>query len=277
MIIDFHTHILPPSFKRRRAEIAARDATFRALFANPKAKIATAAQLIRAMDEDGVDWAVVVGYGWCDRDIAREANDYLLDSAERHPKRIIPFCSVNPDWGDEALREVENCLDAGARGIGELHPTTQQFRLKGKKLRDLMRLAARRDVPVLVHGSEPVGHDYAGKGDTDPATLLGLAEAFPKNRLIFAHWGGGLPFYALMPEVRKALANTYFDTAASPFLYQQSVFRTVANAAGMERVLFGSDYPLLRPKRVAEQAMSGLTSKQAAEVLGGNAKTLLGL
>ena len=39
------------------------------------------------------------------------------------------------------------------------------FGLKGKKLRDLMRLAARRDVPVLVHGSEPVGHDYAGKGD----------------------------------------------------------------------------------------------------------------
>ena len=49
-----------------------------------------------------------------------------------------------------------------------------------------------------------------------------------------AHWGGGLPFYALMPEVEDSLSNVYFDSAASPFLYDASVFPTVAGLVGRE-------------------------------------------
>ena len=78
MIVDFHTHILPPAFRGRRAAVAERDATFRALFPTDGAKMATAPELIEAMDEDGVDASVVLGYGWSDRDVAREANDYLF-------------------------------------------------------------------------------------------------------------------------------------------------------------------------------------------------------
>ena len=70
----------------------------------------------------------------------------------------------------------------------------------------------------LAPGSEPVGHAYAGKGDTFPGELLAMAQRFPNARIVGAHWGGGLPFYAHMPEVREALANVWFDSAASPFL-----------------------------------------------------------
>jgi predicted TIM-barrel fold metal-dependent hydrolase len=280
VIVDVHTHILPRSFKGRLDELAARDATFRALFAetDPRKTMATAPELVRAMDEDGVDVAVALGYGWTDPDIAHEVNDYLLDSAERFKGRIIPFCAVHPGWGEAALREVEHCVAGGARGIGELHPASQGFNLaKDRRLGPLMRYAATHDLPVVVHGSEPVGHAYPGKGDTGPAQLLAAAERFPQVRFILAHWGGGLPFYALMPEVRRALENVWFDSAATPFLYEQGVFSTVAHTAGPERVLFGSDFPLLRPKRVAEQALASLSPKQAAAALGGNAAGLLGL
>jgi predicted TIM-barrel fold metal-dependent hydrolase len=276
LIIDFHTHLLPPSFDKRREEIAAKDRTFAALFADPKAKMATKDDLLSAMTEDGVDMAVALGYGWTDQDVARESNDYLLDAAAASNGRIIAFCSIDPSWGDAAFSEVERCIAAGARGIGELHPSTQNTNLATDRgLAGIMNLAAEAGLPVVVHGSEPLGHEYPGKGDTHPSQLLAMAARFPDLKIIAAHWGGGLPFYAHMPEVREALANVYFDSAATPFLYDQGVFSTVASAIGADHMLFGSDFPLLRPKRVAEMAIADLRPAHAAMFLGGNARTLL--
>ena len=221
---------------------------------------------------------MALGYGWCDRGVARESNDYLLDAARRFPGRIVPFCSVHPGWGDDALAEAERCLKAGARGIGELHPASQGIDLATMPgLEPLMALARQHAVPVLVHGSEPVGHLYPGKGDTTPERLLHFVSRFPDVTVVCAHWGGGLPFYALMPEVAAALANTYFDSAASPFLYSPGVFPVVARAAGAGRVLFGSDYPLLRAGRVMKQACDTLDEETAHAVLHANAARLLGL
>ena len=277
MIVDFHTHLLPASFNERRSGIAARDATFATLFANG-GKIVSAADLIASMDEDGVDFSVVLGFGWCDRETAREANDCLLDAAARYPGRIAAFCSVHSGWGDDALRELERCVDAGAVGIGELHPALQGIDLAtDQSFEPLARFAAERGLLVNVHGSEPVGHVYPGKGPTTPERLLAIAERYPDVRWVFPHWGGGLPFYALMPEVRAALANTWFDSAVSPFLYDAEVFDVAVRAAGADHVLFGSDYPLLPASRVGEQARSTLDPATARAVLGGNAARLLGL
>jgi predicted TIM-barrel fold metal-dependent hydrolase len=278
VMIDFHTHILPPSFRGRQNSLRAQDATFGTLFAQDNAPMATMEQLIEAMDADGVDASVVLGYGWRDRAVATESNDYLLDAARRYPDRIYPYCSVDPNWGDAALAEVERCVAQGARGIGELHPTSQGLDLAEAQCLDpFMALAQERELPVLVHGSEPVGHSYAGKGDTGPAMLMRFIHRYPQATIICAHWGGGLPFYGLMPEVRQALANTYFDTATTQFLYHQEVFSTVVKAVGAERLLFGSDYPLLRAKRVAEQATASLKSEGEAlqALLHDNAARLL--
>ena len=278
MIIDFHTHLLPPSFAKKRAAIAAKDRTFAALFSEERAKMATAEELLLAMDDDGVDVAIALGYGWTDPDVARESNDYLLAAANGSNGRIVAFCSVDPSWGDAALREVERCVASGAQGIGELHPTSQKLNLAtDKHVGALIELAIEKDLPVVIHGSEPMGHAYAGKGETHPGQLLALAERFPTARMVAAHWGGGLPFYAHMPEVRKALANVWFDSAASPFLYDTGVYTTVANIVGSQRMLFGSDFPLLRQRRVAEEAISTLKPAQAIAFLGDNAAKLLGL
>ena len=64
MIIDFHTHAYPPWLEDRREKYLQRDATFGELFADPKAKMATAEELVQAMDEDGVARSVVMGIGW---------------------------------------------------------------------------------------------------------------------------------------------------------------------------------------------------------------------
>ena len=241
--------------------------------------MATAEDLIAALDEAEFDAAVVAGIGWTDHETAREANDYLLESAARFPRRIVPLCSVNPAWGDAALDEIARCAKAGARGIGELHPDSQGFRLDDARLlKPLADLARQLGLVVLTHVSEPVGHEYPGKGRTAPHQALSFAEAFPDVRLICAHWGGGLPFYAMMPEVGAALRNVWFDSAASPFLYQPRVFAVGAQLVGPDKVLFGSDFPLLRPERALRDLRTGGLGEEAERgILGDNAARLFGL
>ena len=86
MIIDFHTHIFPSSMREQpRPDTQKRDATFAALYANPKARLASAEDLIAVMDKDGVDVAVAMGIGWADYGTAREANDYIIEATGTLP------------------------------------------------------------------------------------------------------------------------------------------------------------------------------------------------
>ena len=279
MIIDFHTHVFPTSLIEGRERYLEHDATFGALFSDPKAKMATTEDLVASMDEDGVDVSVAMGMGWTDAGLAREANDYVIEAVRRYPGRIAGFGSINPSWGAEAATEAERCAKAGLKGIGEIHPDTQGFDLgDAGVLEPVVDVARHYGLIMLIHSSEPVGHLYAGKGKTTPDVLLRFVEHFPDVTVVCAHWGGGLPFYSLMPEVSEALANVYFDSAASPFLYAPRVFAEAASLVGPSRILMGSDYPLLKQRRLIQQVEeSSLSEQDKKAVLGQNAARLLGL
>ncbi len=279
MLIDSHCHILPPQFQQRRAELLTRDVTFASLFAKPNAAMATAETLMQAMEQAGVSRAVVMGMGWTDPALAREVNDYIIESVRRNPDRLIGFCSVNPAWGDEAVAEVERCAAEGLVGVGELHTDTQGFDLTDVEVMAPVMDAARLlGLPVVVHGSEPVGHDYAGKGETTPEKLYRFVENFQDNTIVCAHWGGGLPFYTLMPEVPEVLKNVYFDMAASPLLYNPEVVPTVAGLVGPSKILFATDFPLIQHPRMLRQVTeSGLDTAAQEAILGGNAARMLNL
>ena len=134
MIIDFHTHIFPGWLRDRREDYLELDATFRELFSSSRARMATAEDLVTAMDADGVDVSVVMGIGWADQDLALRANDYVIESVARYPDRLVGFAGLSPAWGEAAAREAERCARAGLRGIGELHPTSQGFDLGRKEV-----------------------------------------------------------------------------------------------------------------------------------------------
>jgi predicted TIM-barrel fold metal-dependent hydrolase len=278
VVIDFHTQVLPLEMKEKRAEFCRRDSMFREFFTVPKAKIASAEELIASMDECGIDASVLLSAGWDTNETCRLTNDYVLESAARYPKRLIPFCVVQPKAGDAAVRELERCVQGGARGIGEMRSDSQGCDLCDKKLMEpIVEVALRHNLIYLTHASEPVGHVYPGKGSITPDAIYRFVSNFPELRVVCAHWGGGLPFYALMPEVATALKNTFFDTAATPFLYRPQVFETVAGAVGADKILFGSDYPLLSPKRIMAQIEAAdLSAESKAMILGGNAQRLLG-
>jgi len=277
VIIDFHTHIFPPWIKERRDEYLKRDSCFSLLYSQPKAKLATAEELIASMDEAKVDLSVALNIGWENHELCVETNDYILDSVSRYPDRLIGFCSVQPKAGDAAIIELERCAKVGARGMGEMRSDVQGFDLADKTImKPLVDAAMKHNLIFLTHSSEPVGHQYIGKGSITPDVLYSFILNFPDLKLVCAHWGGGLPFYALMPEVAKVLTNVFFDTAATPFLYQPKIFPQVSAIIGSNKILFGSDYPLISQNRIVAEIQSlGLAKGDQTKILGGNAQKIL--
>jgi predicted TIM-barrel fold metal-dependent hydrolase len=278
LIVDFHTHIFPDEVRASREEFLERDAWFGTLYENPRNKLASAEDVVASMDAAGVDRTVVFGFPWRDAKLCSWHNDYIIDSIKRYPDKLLGFACVQPLDAKDA-QELARCLDAGLMGLGELGPDGQRFDIEDKRiLQASAEVLEQYDRPLLTHASEPMGHSYPGKGQTLPWKLLKLAQNFPDVKMVFAHWGGGLPFYELMPEVGEHLRNVYYDTAASTYLYRFDVFPVGAQLVGAERILWGTDYPLLSQSKMLRRIReSGLSQDELDAVLGGNAARLLRL
>ena len=275
-VVDCHTHIMPPELIAARDRLCRCERWFERLYANPRARLSAAEELLAAMDAAGVTAAVTFGFAFRDAGLCRACNDYVLEAARNAPGRLIPFAVVNPADPPAARQEALRCFEEGAAGLGELMPDGQGFALDDPALDELLALARAHDAPVVMHVNERLGHDYAGKGSQGPEDAYRLALRHPESVLIYAHWGGGLPFYELMPEVRAVLGNVYYDTAASPYLYDDAIYRHVT-AWAPTKVLFGSDYPLIAPRRHLGRVMrAGLDAPCLEALLGGNARGLLG-
>lgn len=279
MIVDFHTHVFPPDVRDNRDDYLRRDPTFREIYGNPDAKLATADDVLASMERAGVDVGVILNFAWREHELCRQTNDYILESASRSGGRLVPFCMVQPSARDEARKEMERCVRGGARGLGELRPQNQGFDLAGSEEADLLVWGARAySLVLLFHASEPVGHAYAGKTGLSVKSLYRFIESFGDVTVVAAHWGGGLPFYALMPEVREAIEGAYFDTAATSFLYEPQVYARAVEIVGAEHVLFGSDYPLLAQERCLREVREAPLEEQDKRlILGENARSLLDL
>ncbi|MCF8078764.1 MAG: amidohydrolase family protein [Desulfobacterales bacterium] len=279
MIVDIHTHLFSKDVRENRGDYFAAESAFQLLYESPKSKIVSAEETIASMDEDGVDVSVVFGFPWRNLDTARENNDAVADAVARYPQRLVGFCCLDPTVPG-AEEEVARCLDAGLSGVGELAFYESGIREKAlDRLSPIMDICRERDVPVMIHTNEPVGHLYPGKTPNTLAEIYRLVRRFDQNRIILAHWGAGLFFYMLLKkEVAEALAGVWVDTAASPFLYRPEIYTVAAEIFGAEKILFGTDFPLLRPSRYFKEIKeANVSDSDRKKILGENARQLLGL
>ncbi len=274
-----HVHAFPPEMIRDRDAYLDRDARFGALHRSPSAPMATAEQVVAHMDTCGVDISVIVGFAFADQGLCRMLNDYIVEAVRRFPERLAGMATVAPG-APGARAELERCLDAGLRGCGELAPDGRDFiEAKpgaGKGLVEIAGCLRERGLPLLVHASEPLGHCYPGKGRFTPEACFALAQACPGTTIVFAHMGGGLFLYEAMPEVRKVLADAFYDNAAVPYLYGPEIYAAAVSTAGPQKLLFGSDFPLLSPSRYAE-GLERLNPTERALLRGENARRVFGL
>ena len=235
--------------------------------------------LIASMDESGIDHSVICGFPWNQPDLCSFHNQYLMESALRYPNRLIVFVILlfsNPDWSG---KELERVMKGGARGVGEIafyrdEMTSQDI----YSMKPILTQMEKQGFPLLLHTNETLGHSYPGKGRTPLERFYELILSFPNLPIILGHWGGGLPFYELMPEVAKVMANVYYDTAASPFLYSKKIYAIASEIVGVEKIFFGTDYPLISPRRYFKELEgSGLSGQDQEKILGLNFSRRFGL
>jgi predicted TIM-barrel fold metal-dependent hydrolase len=276
MKIDFHVHITPPDIIKDWEKYAEKEPYFSLLSRSKVNKFATAEEVITALDEAKFDMAVVFGFAFKDPGLCRYVNDYVIDKVKEYPQRLAGFCVV-PVCGKEAAREIERCKNAGLKGVGELFPEGQGIDLENpKETSDITGTCRELSLPVLLHANEPVGHFYEGKTNVNLKQLETFVENNPSLDVILAHFGGGLLFYETMKEIREKFKNVYYDTAAFPFLYDSSVFRVVKSLDLCEKILFGSDFPLLPHSRCFQALQeSGLSEEELNLMLCVNARNLL--
>lgn len=276
MIVDFHTHMFTPDVCADRAPFL-NDGQFRRLYDAPGARIVDHRGLGEAMRSSGVDIAVAMGFPWEREDHCAAQNDYFRRVLDETGGAILPFGSV-PVGGTADVRAwVRDIKKAGLAGVGEIG-----FYKDGMShanidlLRRLLSAVSDEKIPLCLHVNEPVGHAYPGKYDPGMGELYAALADHPGATVILSHWGGGLLFYELMPEVSKALRNCYYDTAASPYLYTEAVYDAAIKIIGPQRILFGSDYPLISPGRylatigkcvAGSEARAGILGENAARVL----------
>lgn len=274
MIIDVHTHIFPPDIIRGRDLFHRDEPEFRLLYGPADSKMASAEMLIQSMDENGIDRSVVFGFPWRTPELLTRHNEYVLDAAARFPDRLLPLACLDL-FSQSCVEMAEKVLLDGVRGFGELAVYTGGGNMDRvlDNFKQIAVLCREKDLVLLAHANEPVGHEYAGKAPFGLDFYYDMARAAAGATLILAHWGGGLLFFELLKKNDPGLfVNIYYDTAASPFVYRGDIYRVATQVAGPNKILFGSDYPLISPKRYFEEMrQSGLPDLEIDYISGKNA------
>ena len=269
MIVDSHTHILPPDVVSDMPKFMSRDKTLCNLFRNGS-RVSTAETLLNSMNQNKIDYSIVMGMGWSDYSFNQYVNEYLIESQVKSGGRLVAITGITPQHGDTGIYEAERCIASGSHGFGEVHLSEQK--MAGKPfdfLEPYMSMLLTAEFPLVVHSSEPVGHLYQGKGQTNPQELEKLVQFFPNNKMVLAHWGGGLLFYEMMKEMKELMGNVFYDTAATPLLYNYKIFNVALEIVGANKILSGSDYPLLKQQTIFEPINNNdVGSREKLSMLG---------
>jgi hypothetical protein len=290
-VIDAHVHLYPPELNRDPAGWAARAGeahwarlcTRRRRDGRPVQGFPSVEQLLRDMDAAGVARAVLLGWYWEKPETCAWHNRFYAACVRAHPDRLAAFAALHPAAGREAtLAEVRRVRDEGLIGLGELSPHSSGHGIDDPVFRDALALAAELRLPVNFHVTDPASKNYPGRVETPLADFARLAREFPGTTFILSHLGGLLP---LVDSSAVSWPNLFYDTAAWPLIYPPDALRRLLDVVGGEKVLFGSDYPLvLFPREetgpgfarfLAQVSAAKLTKVERAALLGGNLERLL--
>ncbi len=182
----------------------------------------------------------------------RRRNVWTCEVA-REKKQLLPYVSVDPSMGEEgAVAEVKARVEEGARGI-KLHPANQRYMPTDRRLWPLYEEAERLELPIISHSGvhfDPDAPPYAR-----PGNFREVLDSFPRLTLVLAHLGQG--FLDDSFAMAERYPNLYFDSSMAvsgsqdpPAMSDEDTVAAIRRL-GVERVLFGSDWPWGHPLRDA--------------------------
>lgn len=178
-------------------------------------------------------------------------NDAMLAIAERESSRVRMFATVNPNYTDHALAEIERCVSRGAIGVKLL----ASRRADDPLLDPIAELAADLGLPVLQHIWQHRRREWPSQEISDGADLARLAVRHPTVSFILAHIGGGGDYMHTFPAVADC-PNIFPDLSGSGV--DRGMLDFALEALGAERLLWGCDLTMC----------TGLAKLRALEVIG---------
>jgi predicted TIM-barrel fold metal-dependent hydrolase len=206
-------------------------------------------------------------------------NEWTCQMAAEHDE-LVAFPSVDPLMPlDLMLEEIDTCKKNGAKGI-KLHPAEGHYFPRDKRLWRVYEKMQKLDLPIISHGG--LFMMSAGINYTQPVNFEPVLESFPELKLVIAHLGHG--FWNESITLAKKYKNVYFDTSAVLSGVEHIQVLSDEEGAdlirklGVERVMFGSDYPWFDPRMDLKRFLRlPLSVPEKEKVLGENARTILGI
>ena len=195
-------------------------------------------------------------------------NDAMLDIAEREQQRVRMYVTVNPNYTDHALREIERCVARGAIGIKLL----ASRRADDPLLDPIATLAAERHLPLLHHIWQHRRREWPSQEISDGADLARLAARHPKARFVLAHIGGGGDYAHTFPAVVE-VPNVFPDLSGSGV--DRGMLDDAVATLGPKRLLWACDLTMetgLAKLRALDHL--GLSAEDMADIRWRNAVAL---
>ena len=179
------------------------------------------------------------------------SSEEIIDLVAEHDDILIPFASVDP-LADDASRHVRSLAARGAKGF-KFHPSMQRFEPNDLRYYPIYDAIAEARLPTVFHtGQTGIGAGLpGGRGIklrySDPMLLDDVAADFPTLTVILAH--PSVPWQDSAISMATHKANVYIDLSGWLPKYFPAQLVRAANSLLRDKVLFGSDYPVLSPDR----------------------------
>jgi len=209
-------------------------------------------------------------------------NEEIAEVAAANPDVLIPFASVDPNKGKRAVTEAQRLIrDHGVRGF-KFHPNIQAFFPNDRAFYPLYEAIAEAGLPALFHsGHSGIGAGLPGGGGirlkySNPMLVDDVAVDFPELKIVLAH--PSFPWQDEAISVALHKRQVYIDLSGwSPKDFPPQLVQ-YANTLLKDRVLFGSDYPMITPDRwLADFEQAPFEDEVRPLILKENAARLLGL
>ena len=212
----------------------------------------------------------------------RLSNDAVVEFAQANQDIAIPFASLNPNRGGDAVREARRLVDAGVvRGL-KLHPPIQEFSPDDRIAYPLYEVFAEAKLPVLFHtGHSGIGTGMRGGGGIrlkygNPMPIDDVAVDFPDMPIVLAH--PSFPWQDEAISICLHKPQVYIDLSGWSPKYFSATLVQYANSLLKKKVLFGSDYPWLTPDRwIADFEKIAIKDEVRPLIMKENAVRLFGL
>ncbi len=212
----------------------------------------------------------------------RISNEEVAESCAAHPDVLIPFGSVDPHKGRAGAREARRLVtEHGVRGF-KFHPSLQGFDPDDRMAYPLYEVIEELGAIALFHtGQTGIGAGVPGGAGirlrhSNPMLVDDVAADFPHLKIILAH--PSFPWQDEALAVATHKPSVHIDLSGwSPKYFPPQLVR-YANSLLQDKVLFGSDYPVITPDRwLADFAALDIKPEVRPKILKDNAARLLGL